>query len=256
MKKFKIIFSYFLIAFVVKFCLDTFLFRPNVSTSSNLFSALIVSVAMGLAYAWQRSKKEVVANSSTNATSETMGAREKFRKEFSLSASRIQFTVLLLGGMLIFILLFAWMDNDLTPSNKIFLSILIIASFLLCLISVYKNRLIFTEQGIEFIDFFIKVTSDWKNVKEIFTTRGREQVLIFKTTSYVTYFGSKEATDYEVSLSGYEDEWQTGEIGRLIKENAVHLQFIEHKEADPLQTESFEDDGQWKAIRKAIKGDK
>jgi len=256
MKKFKTIFSYFLIAFVVKFCLDTFLFRPNVSISLNLFSALITSVAIGLALAWQRSKKEVVANSSSNSTFEAMGARGKFRKEFSLSASRIQFIVLLLGGLWIFTLLFAWMDNDLTLSNKIFLSTLIIASFLLCLISIYKSRLIFTEQGIEFVELFITVKGDWKNVKEIFTTRGREQVLILKTAACLTYFGSKSATDYEINLSGYEDAWQTGEIGRLIKENAVQLEFIEHKNSDPLESEGFEEDGQWKAIRRAIKGDK
>ncbi len=256
MKKFKTIFSYFLIMFGTKFFLDTFLFRPDAAISFNLFSALITSVVIGFVIAWQRSKKDVIANSFSNSTFETMGAGGKFRKEFSLFASSAQFMVLLLGGFWIFTLLFAWMNNDLTPSNKILLSILIIASFLFCFISVYKSRLIFTERGIEFIDFFTAVTSDWKNVKEIYTTRGREQVLILKNATYVRYFGSKNLTDYEITLSGYEESWQTGEIGRLIKENAVHLQFIEHKKSDPSEPRSFEEDGQWKAIRTAIKGDK
>jgi hypothetical protein len=126
----------------------------------------------------------------------------------------------------------------------------------LCFVPIYKNRLIFTEQGIEFIDFFITAKGDWKNVKEIYTTRNGEQKLILSPVACVTYFGSKNLTDYEINLSGYEESWQNGEIRQLIKENAVHLQFIEHKDADPSETESFEEDGQWKAIRRAIKGGK
>jgi hypothetical protein len=237
------------------FCADS-LFWPDKPLSFNLTTALLSGGIYGIVTAIMRSKKEVIASLSSNSIPETKQAWTEFRKEFSLSSSRGQFAILLLISLSIFALLFIWLDNDLILSKKVPFSIFLIASLLSCLLSFKRSRLILTQQGIGFRGFGITVTGAWDTVKEVFKSRNGNEVLILKTATCITIFGTRNVTDFEIPLSDFEDAWQTGEIGRLLKENAPHLQFVEHKEPELLEIDSIEENEYWKAIRRVNKGNK
>ncbi|MBV6449727.1 MAG: hypothetical protein MHPDNHAH_00440 [Anaerolineales bacterium] len=107
-----------------------------------------------------------------------------------------------------------------------------IFSFSLSVYSLYKERIVITEKGIEYRKWFYAfwaITVDWNELDEIGYYGFREGLFVDKESIvqlkpeniFVTYWGAGRSAF--IPLSSFSNDWQNSEIGQVVKKHAPHL---------------------------------
>lgn len=126
----------------------------------------------------------------------------------------------------IFIAVIIWDWREYLPnSTKIIGTIFYGGMIIIIIISLVFQKLILANDGIKYFNGFGKVEFPWKNAIEIVKTGSGNNMMIARDVSYSGLW-KRKISKYEVPLSFFDKNWRTGEIGKIIEQNA-HLEFID-----------------------------
>lgn len=124
-------------------------------------------------------------------------------------------------------------NHILKPDSSLFTIIVIFCESFLCvylaLILVYE-RLVFTENGIEYYFPLYKLVASWDQLLEVARLNRGQYVLICKTATQV-FWGKRITINQEVPLLPFSAEnWKTHEVRKIIEVHAPQLKFFDQPE--------------------------
>ena len=176
---------------------------------------------MFLLFSLVYSKKRNIAISDTTSPKAASTDEIPFRKVFRIPSNPLRFI-----GFLMFAVFFTlvWLGDQ---SILIKIGISVLFGFLVLYIAAetIRAKLVLSNTGIEYYTAIGKVSFSWDNISEIIKRRTGDDVLILKSGSFTGLWKGK-VNDYEISLTNFDIDWRTREIGKIIAKYAP-LQFLE-----------------------------
>lgn len=186
-----------------------------------ILSDIVYALAMLLFFLFIYSKKKTIALFNSTKREITSPNETPFRKVFRISSHPIRYIgFLILAGAFFLI----W-SSDKTIPIKLGNTIVFGLMALYAIPEVIRAKLVLSNTGIERYTALGKVSSSWDNISEIIRRRTGDDVLILKNGIFTGLWKSK-VNEFEISLTNFDIDWQTREIGKIISKYAP-LQFLE-----------------------------
>jgi len=109
--------------------------------------------------------------------------------------------------------------------NQAIASIILGGWIIFIVVTIVRSIFVLSENSLEYFNGFGRVELPWKNVIEVVKTPGNNDMLIVRDVSYSGLW-KRKVFEYEIPLSIFDQNWRTGEIGKIVEQNA-NLKFID-----------------------------
>jgi len=211
--------AFFLILFLVLF------FVVREEGDSLLDKHAIAFYMMILLSSLGNIKRKVIAKSRMPIARQVKS--ENFKKEFVASTEGA--TLLIVFGGLFLFLFIVLLVSSMTNAVIVPILFLTILSLGLLVGGTYQSnhpaKLIISHNGVEFASSLLKYKCGWEDIKEISSFMDGTNAIILRRATYRKNLWTFLYFDHKIQLSVFDRHWKRGEIGKLIKQNALQLEF-------------------------------